>query len=72
MACERTIRTPMTATTNRPVGLKGRAKVRAADDQRRMVRSENPPHLRLIRPLERPGADRADQKTKTLVEKPLA
>jgi hypothetical protein len=47
-------------------------KVRHADDQRRMVRSENPAHLCLIRPVEGPRADRADQKAKTLLIIPLA
>ena len=47
-------------------------KVRGADDQRKMARSENPAHLSLIRPGEEPRADRADQKDKTLPIKPLA
>jgi hypothetical protein len=47
-------------------------KVRVADDQRGMVRSVNPAHLSLIRPVEEPRADRADQKTKTLLINPLA
>jgi len=47
-------------------------KVRHVDDQRRMVRSENPSHLSPIRLVEESSADRADQKAKTLLIKTLA
>ena len=52
---------------NRRAALERAMKVRHADDQRRMVRSVNTAHLSLIRPVEEPRADRADQKTKTLL-----
>jgi hypothetical protein len=57
---------------DRLMGSERAAMVRAADDQRRMVRSENPAHLGQIRPARPPGADRADQKTKTLLTAHLA
>jgi hypothetical protein len=47
-------------------------KVRHAGVQGRMVRSENPAHLSLIRPVEERRADRADQKSKILLINPLA
>jgi hypothetical protein len=50
---------------SRPVALGWAMKVRGAGDQRRMVRSENPAHLSLIRLVETCRADRADQKSKT-------
>ena len=46
-------------------------KVRHAGAQRRMVRSENPAHLSLNRPVEERRADRADQKSETLIINPL-
>jgi hypothetical protein len=55
-----------------PVALERAMKVRNAGAQRRMVRSENPAHLSLIRPVEERRADRADQKSETLHINPLA
>jgi hypothetical protein len=57
---------------SRPTALGRAMKVRVADDQQRMVRSVNPAHLSLIRPVEEHRADRADQKAKTLLINPLA
>ena len=57
---------------SRPTALGQALKVRVADLQRRMVRSENPAHLSLIRLVEEHRADRADQKAKTLLINPLA
>ena len=57
---------------SRPVALGRAMKVRNAGAQRRMVRSQNPAHLSLIRPVEGHRADRADQKSKTLLINPLA
>jgi hypothetical protein len=54
---------------SRPTALGQALKVRVADLQRRMVRSENPAHLSLIRLVEE---HRADQKAKTLLINPLA
>jgi hypothetical protein len=56
----------------RPAALERAMKVRVADDRCSMVRSENPAHLSLIRPVEDPRADRADQKAKTLLINPFA
>lgn len=52
---------------SRPAGLERAVKVRHADDQRRMVRSENLARLSLIRLGEEHRADGADQKSKTLL-----
>jgi hypothetical protein len=57
---------------SRSATLERAMKFRSADDQRRMVRSENPAHLSLMRPVEDRRADRADQKAKTLLIEPLA
>jgi hypothetical protein len=57
---------------SRPAALEQAMKVRHAGTQRRMVRSENPAHLSLIRPVEERRADRADQKSKTLLINPFA
>ncbi len=54
------------------VGVEEAVKVRAADDQRRMVRSANPAHLSLIRVVRRATADGADRKTKKFFGKNLA
>jgi hypothetical protein len=57
---------------SRPMALERAMKVRHTVAQKRMVRSENPAHLSLIRPVEERRADRADQKSKTLLINPLA
>jgi hypothetical protein len=57
---------------SRPVALERAMKVRNAGVQRRMVRSENPAHLSLIRAVEGRRADRADQKSKPLLINPFA
>jgi hypothetical protein len=56
---------------SRPVALGQAMKVRNAGAQWRMVRSDHPAHLSLIRPVEERRADRADQKSKTLLINPL-
>ena len=56
----------------RMAGSQEAAKVRAADNQRTMVRVANPAHLSLIRLVPRVMADRADRKPNTLLGETLA
>src|SRR5215204_3198444 len=62
----------MTAMMGRPAAPERVMKVRLADNQRTIVRPEKAAHLSLIRPVEKDRADRADQKTKTLLTNILA